>query len=140
MLEMNIREIVKKYLTRGFALICTLYIIGIGVERIFTISLDWSLILSFTFSVITLFAYGLCWKVIAKSSPKSLTLYYMAGSVMRMFLAIPFVVGYWMYSSSFNDVLRFVIVFIIFYLVMLAYDAIYFARVEKQNKKNNYNK
>ena len=59
---------------------------------------------------------------------------------MRMFLAIPFVVGYWMYSSSFNDVLRFVIVFIIFYLVMLAYDAIYFARVEKQNKKNNYNK
>lgn len=135
---MDIQRIVKKYLITGFSIICLIYIIGICVERLFSIPLGWSLIISYIFSIVTLLIYGLCWKLIAKSSPKSLTLYYMAGSTMRMLLAIPFVVGYWMYASSFEEVFRFVIVFIIFYLVMLAYDAIYFARVEKQNKKNNF--
>ena len=133
---MNAKKVAKKYLITGFSLIGLLYIICIGVENIFDdIYLGWAPTISFIYTFITLLLYGLCWEYIATKSPRNLSLFYMASSLIRMFLAVPFVVGYWIKAPSFDDVFLFVIVFITFYLVMLAFDAIFFARVEKHNKK-----
>ena len=109
-----------------------MFIVGLLIDNLHIHSILLPLIISFLFSLATIVVYGLCWRLVAKSSPKSLTMFYMAGIGLRMFLAIPFILGYWLYSDTFEDTLRFVIVFIIFYFAVLAFDAIYFASVERQ--------
>ena len=77
------------------------------------------------------------WKAIASQSPTVMNNFYLAGSGFRMLLAFLTVVVYAMVVKERAMVIGFVVIFMIFYLVLLAFDTVYFYKVEKNNKINN---
>jgi hypothetical protein len=63
--------------------------------------------------------------------------FYLAGSALRMLLAFLTILVYAIIVKERVMILSFAVIFMIFYLVLLAFDTIYFSKVEKNNKTNN---
>ena len=127
----DVTKTAQRYFSRGLELTATLYIIGVILAIANVIRFGWALEVSAAFSLTTLVMYGFGWKYIADNFPGSLSLFYMGGSVLRILLALPFILVCNMLVPTYDEFLTYAVTFIIFYLVMLAYDAVYFARVEK---------
>ena len=94
------------------------------------------LVVCAVFQLVTCFLYGKVWSKIATQSPDSLTILYLAASGLRMLTGLATVVAYCLLSHS-NEAIRFfVILFLVFYLIILVYDTLFFVKVEKTLKKN----
>lgn len=81
-------------------------------------------------------AYGAAWKGVAKSSPSVLTKFYLAASALRMIAAVMVVVAFCMLIHDKTAIRDFVLMFFGFYVVVLVFDGIFFAIVEKKNNLN----
>ena len=93
------------------------------------------LVVSALFSLIASTAYGEAWQGIAKSSPTNLAKFYLAASALKMMLgAVVFLI--YVVVCDKQNILGFAAIFALFYVVLLVFDCIYFARVEKKNKLN----
>ena len=80
-----------------------------------------------------IYVYG--WQAIARRSPEVMPKYFLAASALRlMAAAIVLLVFCVVNRQDIERIKWFAIVFIIFYLVILAFDAIFFAKVSKNNK------
>lgn len=91
------------------------------------------LVVSAIFSLVASTAYGEAWQSVAKSSPANLAKFYLAASALKMMLgAVVFLVYVVVCDKS--NILGFAAIFALFYVVLLVFDCIYFARVEKKNK------
>ena len=91
------------------------------------------LAVSAIFSLVASTAYGEAWQAIAKSSPANLAKFYLAASAMKMMLgAVVFLV--YVVVCQKQNILGFAAIFALFYVALLVFDCIYFARVEKKNK------
>lgn len=135
---MDVNKVYKKYYKNNLWIIAGLYLIGLLVvqltQQMAYINL---LTISAVYSLITSSIYGGAWKVIASQSPTVMNNFYLAGSGFRMLLAFLTVVVYAMVVKERAMVIGFVVIFMIFYLVLLAFDTVYFYKVEKNNKINN---
>ena len=91
------------------------------------------LVVSAIFSLVASTAYGEAWKAVAKSSPANLAKFYMAALVIKM---IAGTLGFLIYVlvCDRQNILGFTAIFALFYVVLLVFDCIYFARVEKKNR------
>ena len=119
-------------------IIFALYQVGLLVAHVTTHSYYLNmLIVSALFSLITASIYGGAWKAIAAKSPAVLGKFYLAGSALRMLLAFLTILVYAIIVKERVMILSFAVIFMIFYLVLLAFDTIYFSKVEKNNKTNN---
>ena len=115
-----------------------LYLVGILIAQVTTHSSYLNMLtISALFSLITASIYGGAWKAIAVKSPAVLGKFYLAGSVFRMLLAFLTILVYALIVKERVMILSFAVIFMIFYLVLLAFDTIYFSKVEKNNKTNN---
>lgn len=85
------------------------------------------------YTLVVNIAYGAAWKSVATSSPSVLTKFYLAASALRMVAAIMVVVAFCLLSRDKTSIRDFVLMFFGFYAVMLVFDGIFFARVEKKN-------
>lgn len=92
------------------------------------------LAISTVYSIFVLYIYGYSWKAVAKSSPMNLVKFYMVASVLRMLTAVMVIVVYCLIVRVRADIRNFIIMFIVFYLVTLIFDVVYFSKVEKHNK------
>lgn len=93
-----------------------------------------ALLVSAVYSLVLSFGYGEAWHRAAKSSPTALTRFYLVAMVIRLLLGAVVVLVYCMLMKDNRDaIIRFVIIFSIFYAATIILDAIYFARVEKKN-------
>ncbi len=133
----TIDSIKAKYVKYGLWLLAALFVAGMVYDRISGIFAQWDLIVSTIYSLVSLFAYGACWKGVAKSSPNNLSKFYMACSTLRMMSALMVVVIYCFAVRQFDAIIRFVVYFLVFYVVMLVYNVVYFTKVEKTIKKEN---
>ena len=80
-----------------------------------------------------IYVYG--WQAIARRSPEVMPKYFLAASALRlMAAAIVLLVFCVVNRQDIERIKWFAIVFIIFYLVILAFDAIFFAKVSNNNK------
>lgn len=134
---MNTQKTITKFISYGLLLTILLCAIGFGVGRLLETNLIWPLAAASTYSVLAVMLYGLCWKIFSKMSSSSLTLFYMAGLLLRMMLAMPFLLAIWKLSETYDEMLTYVIVFFIFYLAELIYNVVFFIGIEKQNNKIN---
>ena len=91
------------------------------------------LVVSALFSIIASTAYGEAWKAIAKSSPANLAKFYLAALVIKM-VAGTLVFLVYVLTCDKQDILGFTAIFAFFYVVLLVFDCIYFARVEKKSR------
>ena len=91
-------------------------------------------IVSVVFSLIASIVYGQCWCSVAKSSPTSLAKFYLVASILRMMAALLVVlISLFILRPDKNAILGFTAVFVIFYVILLIFDCIYFSRIEKKN-------
>ena len=93
------------------------------------------LVVSAIFSLVASTAYGEAWTAVAKSSPSNLAKFYLAASTLKMMAAAVTFLVYVVVCPK-QDILGFAAIFALFYVVLLVFDCIYFARAEKKNKIN----
>ena len=135
---MNASSVYKKYYKNNLWIIAGLYLMGLLVVQLTqqTACLQ-SLTICAVYSLITSSIYGGAWKTIASKSPAVLRNFYLVGSVLRMLLAFLTVLIYAFVVKERVMVIDFAVIFMIFYLVLLAFDTVYYYKVEKNNKINN---
>lgn len=91
------------------------------------------LIVSVVFSLISGTVYVSAWKKVAKTSPLSLSRFYITASMLRMMAALLVaLVGALVLKGNTRQVLGFTAVFVGFYIVMLIFDCVFFSRTEKK--------
>ena len=83
------------------------------------------------FQVFASLTYGL-----ASSSSASLPTFYLAASGLRMIAGIATVLIYLFLADDEMQIRFFVFLFLVYYLVLLIYDTLYFVRVEKKIHRN----
>lgn len=137
MVHLTVDQIKARYTKYGLWLLAALFAAGMIYDSINGISVQWNLVVSVIYSLVMLFAYGACWKGVAKTSPGNLAKFYMAGSVLRMMSALLVVVVYCFVVRQFDSIMRFVVYFLVFYVAMLVYNVVYFTQVEKTINKEN---
>lgn len=91
------------------------------------------LVVSALFSIIASTAYGEAWKAIAKSSPTNLAKFYLAALVIKMVAGTLVFLVYVLLCDK-QNILGFTAIFALFYVALLVFDCIYFARVEKKSR------
>ena len=91
------------------------------------------LVVSALFSIIASTAYGEAWKAIAKSSPANLAKFYLAALVIKMVAGTLVFLVYVLLCEK-QNILGFTAIFALFYVALLVFDCIYFARVEKKSR------
>lgn len=89
------------------------------------------LIVTAIFSLIASTVYGEAWKAVAKSSPNSLAKFYLAASALKMMAAALVFLIYAVVADK-SEIIGFTVIFAAFYVALLVFDCIYFARVEKR--------
>lgn len=129
----SISRISRKYQLASLWITFALLIVGLLMVQVLgQRSLVYSLLFSATYSMITCFAYVKAWAAVARRSPNVLSRFYMAASVLRMLLALVVVlVAAVVMRNDTSQMLSFIGVFAVFYLILLVFDSIFFARVEK---------
>lgn len=90
------------------------------------------LVVSAIFSLVASTAYGEAWKAVAKSSPANLAKFYLAAMMLKMMAGVLVFLTYVLVCDK-QNILGFTAIFALFYVVLLVFDCIYFARVEKKN-------
>ena len=135
---MDYNKVYKKYYKISLWLIATLYLIGmLVVQCVMRSSYIHMLTISAVFSLLTASIDGGAWKAIAIHSPAVLGKFYLSASALRMLLAFLVILVYALVVKNRQEIISFAVIFMIFYLVLLAFDTIYFARLEKNNKIKN---
>lgn len=130
----TINNVSKRYRQYGLWLVAVVaLVILIFMSVGYMTRLACPLTVSVVFTLVANAAYGASWKGVAKSSPSSLTKFYLAASALRMMAAALVVVAYCLLNRDRQSILDFVAVFFAFYVVTLVFDGVFFARVEKNN-------
>ncbi len=96
-----------------------------------------SLVVCVMFSLVSSIAYGAAWRAAARR-PETLTRFYLAASAVRMLCAILVVVVFCALASNRDAIIAFTVAFVAFYVVIMAFDGVFFVRFERNvNKKGN---
>ncbi|GAA6528119.1 MAG: hypothetical protein LKH27_03515 [Prevotella sp.] len=129
-------RIAKKYKQYSLWIIAALMLLALFVMQIMrNTSFVTALAVTVIYSLVCNWVYGDCWKKIAQSSPVNLMRFYLAGSVLRLLLALTVFLIYLVVVRERQAVIGFAVIFAAYYVVLLAFDCIYFVRVEKKNNK-----
>ena len=125
----------RRYLKQSLWMIVGMALIVLAFMSIkFSTDLVNALIVTVLFSMISSITYGLVWKRIAVHSPAALTKFFLAAPAVRMVVAAV-VMGVWCYVVRDTAAIKsFVLIFFVFYLILLVFDCVFFARQEKRNK------
>ncbi len=125
----------RRYLKMSLWIIVGLALIVLALMSIcYNPSLLNALIVTVLFSMFSSITYGLAWKRIVRSSPSALTKFFLAAPAVRMIVAA-IVMGVWCYIVREPSAIKsFVLLFFAFYLILLVFDCVFFARQEKRNK------
>lgn len=129
------RTIAKKYYQRGLWVTFGLTLIMLIAAQVGRHT-EWvsAIVAATLFSLLTTIAYALSWRQVASKSQGSLGKFYIAASAIRMMTAFIVVLIFVLTAGSKSAAMVFAVVFVIFYIVMLVFDTVYFAKVEKRNK------
>lgn len=129
----NIDKTSATYKKTASALLVTLTLAGALLSLLTDVGLGWILIIATVFHAVCSMAYIYGWKAMARRSPETLPKYYLAGSAFRLMAAAIVLLVVCVVKRADIDAIRwFTIVFIVYYLVMLIFDAIFFAKVSKK--------
>ena len=125
----GIKKTTREYLIYTLFFTLSMYIGTLAVKMA-----DYGLI-SAVFHILCAAAYIGGWQALARRSPETLPKYYLAGSAFRLMAAAAVLLVFCVVKRDNPEAIKwFSIVFIIFYLVMLVFDALFFVKVSKTRK------
>ena len=125
----GLKKTTREYMVSTLFFTLSMYIgtLTVGME-------DYGMIAA-GFHILCSAAYIGGWQALARRSPETLPKYYLAGSAFRLMAAAAVLLVFCVVKRDNPETIKwFSIVFIIFYLVMLVFDAIFFAKVSKTRK------
>ncbi len=122
-------KIARRYAGIGLMLIIVLWLMSILVA---TLCPEWQLMspiwVSTVFSLIFLLGFAVLWRWVVRKHKDSVTTLYSVVSGFRMLMAL-FTLFIVFLVVGRAAMLPYVLVFMIFYLIMVAYHSIYFSRI-----------
>jgi hypothetical protein len=126
-------DILKKtswtYMTGTLFLTILLFVVTIFIKME-----DYGFI-SAIFHILCSTAYIWGWLMLSRRSPETLPKYYLAGSAFRLMAAAAVLLVFCVIQRHDTEAIKcFSVVFIVFYLVMLAFDALFFAKISNYKK------
>ena len=125
----SIKKTTREYIIYTLFLTLSMYI------GTLTVNMEGYGLISAVFHILCAAAYIGGWQALARRSPETLPKYYLAGSAFRLMAAAAVLLVFCVVKRDNPEAIKwFSIVFIIFYLVMLVFDAIFFAKVSKTRK------
>ncbi len=127
----NIEKLSIAYMRYGVMVAVALALVGLMVMQIWFLDLLTPIIVSVAFSLVTCVAIAQIWKRVALSSPDSLPTFFTAVSGFRLLLALAVMFVYYLVDNQ-DSMLRFFMVFIVFYIGMLIHHSIFFARINNR--------
>ena len=131
----NIDKKCKSYLGWSVFIIALISIIAYLLEVMEMVDgLSVPIVVSAVFSLVVEMADVLVWRRLAMRSPETLTTFYTAVSGFRMLLALATMFVYYLFAGR-AGTMTFVVVFLCFYLVLLAHHAIFFSRLSNDSGK-----
>ena len=113
----KIRKMSINYMRQGLYISAALFLLTLLVMQVWFLDLLTPAIVSVAFTLVVCGTIGIVWHYVAKNSPDSLPTFFTAVSGFRLLLAM----------------LRFFIVFMVFYVASLAHHTIFFARVSNRS-------
>lgn len=126
----DLKKTTREYIIYTLFLALSMYI------GTLTVKMEYYGLVSAVFHIICSVAYIGGWQALARRTPEILPKYYLASSAFRLMAAAMVLLVFCVVKRGDIEAIKwFAIVFIIFYLVMLAFDAVFFAKVSKQVKQ-----
>jgi hypothetical protein len=123
------KKTTREYLALTLLLTLSMYI------GTFTVKMEDYGLISAVFHILCSTAYIWGWQALERRSHETLPKYYLAGSAFRLMASAAVLLMFCVVKRDNPETIKwFSIVFIIFYLVMLVFDAIFFAIVSKNKK------
>lgn len=89
--------------------------------------------ISFVFQLLLVAAFGTAWEKVVKTSPKSLPVLYMSATGLRLLLAAAVLLVYMFANRGSESLLAFSAVFVLYYIIILIYDTVFFVSAEKKH-------
>ena len=127
----SIKKLSVAYMRYGVMVAVALALVGLMVMQIWFLDLLTPIIVSVAFSLVTCVAVAQIWKRVAQNSPDSLPTFFTAVSGFRLLLALAVMFVYYLVDNQ-DSMLRFFMVFIVFYFGMLIHHSIFFARINNR--------
>ena len=127
----NIKKLSIAYMRYGVMVAVALALVGLMVMQIWFLDLLTPIIVSVAFSLVTCVAIAQIWKRVAQNSPDSLPTFFTAVSGFRLLLTLAVMFVYYLVDNQ-DSMLRFFMVFIVFYFGMLIHHSIFFARINNR--------
>lgn len=132
MMALDIEKLSKAYLKQGTSLTVALALVTLLVMQVARIDLAIPVVVSSVFALVVCYAIGLIWRRVAQRSPESLPTFFTAVSGFRLLLALAAMLVYYLVDSN-DSMLRFFLVFMAFYVVLLVHHSIFFAKVSNRS-------
>ena len=123
----KIRKMSINYIRQGLYISAALFLLTLLVMQVWFLDLLTPAIVSVAFTLVVCGTIGIVWHYVAKNSPDSLPTFFTAVSGFRLLLALAVMFVYY------DTMLRFFIVFMVFYVASLAHHTIFFARVSNRS-------
>ena len=129
----HVDRLSRTYAKQELWLTAGIFLLVLGVMSVSNIEgLLVPAIVGAVFSLVVSTAEALIWRRVAKQSPDNLPTFYTAASGFRLLLALATLFVYYLVKGR-DAMLVFFIVFMIFYLVLLAHTSVYFARLSNRS-------
>ena len=128
----KIRKRSINYMRQGLFLTAALFLLTLLVMQVWFLDLLTPAIVSVAFTLLVCITIGVVWNYVAKNSPDNLPTFFTAVSGFRLLLALAVMFVYYLLDSS-DTMLRFFIVFMVFYVASLAHHTVFFARVSNRS-------
>ena len=128
----KIRKMSINYMRQGLYISAALFLLTLLVMQVWFLDLLTPAIVSVSFTLLVCITIGVVWNYVAKNSPDSLPTFFTAVSGFRLLLALAVMFVYYLLDSN-DTMLRFFIVFMVFYVASLAHHTIFFARVSNRS-------
>ena len=129
-MTMDIQKLSIAYIRQGLLVTVALALIALMVMQVRYIDLLTPVIVSVVFSLFVSVTIALVWRRVAQRSPESLPTFFTAVSGFRLLLALAVMFVYYLVDNQ-DSMLRFFLVFIVFYFGLLIHHSVFFARNNK---------
>ncbi|MDD5862526.1 MAG: hypothetical protein PUD15_08235 [Prevotella sp.] len=126
----------KRYRKGSLWIIAAMMLIVLVIIRVTNeFFLVGGLVVTVVFSLPCSIVYGKAWEAVARRSPRQLAKFYLVAGTLRMLAAVLVFLVYVLLHRDTGTLLGFTALFAGFYLVLLLFDCIFFARIEKKFKQ-----
>lgn len=126
----------KRYRKGALWIIAAMMLIVLVIIRVTNeFFLVGGLVVTVVFSLLCSIVYGKAWEAVARRSPRQLAKFYLVAGTLRMLAAVLVFLVYALLHRDTGTLLGFTALFAGFYLVLLLFDCIFFARIEKKFKQ-----